>query len=383
MTGSNETNDGEQTTDGEPLAVSSTYKVLGELDADSGVGVLGQNNADSGTPIGVQGAVPNNSDGYGFSTPNDAKIEGAIDTNETDFVVEAGTTNTDDATNVIMGHEKNSVSSLVDGGVICGGGNVNSDFDNSNSVSGDYGVVVGGTRNEAGGAYGFVGGGEVNSADGLHGAVPGGKGNSASGRFSFAAGARAKVENYNGAFVWGDSSNNRAKADSVDQVVFQAGGGMKVYTDSDLSQNVGAELPSGSGSWSQLSSRTAKAGVEPVDPKAVLEGVESLEVTTWQYDADDDEVSHMGPMAEEFHEAFDLGADEKRISTVDADGVAFAAIKGLSERLDDTREELAEKDQRIEELEADNEHKDDRIDDLEERLAALEAQVATTGAAGD
>lgn len=59
-------------------AVSSSYKVLGELNADSGAGVLGKNTADSGTPIGVEGAVPNNSSGYGLSTPNDARVGGSL-----------------------------------------------------------------------------------------------------------------------------------------------------------------------------------------------------------------------------------------------------------------------------------------------------------------
>jgi trimeric autotransporter adhesin len=33
-------------------------------------------------------------------------------------------------------------------------------------------------------------------------------------------------------------------------------------------------------------------------------------------------------MAQDFHAAFDLGTDERHIATVDADGVALAAIQG-------------------------------------------------------
>lgn len=36
--------------------VTSAYKFLGQLSADSGVGVLGQNDAGSGTPTGVKSA---------------------------------------------------------------------------------------------------------------------------------------------------------------------------------------------------------------------------------------------------------------------------------------------------------------------------------------
>lgn len=59
-------------------AASSTYKVLGEFSDTSGAGVLGKNNASSGTPIGVEGAVPNASGGYGLYTADGGKVEGGL-----------------------------------------------------------------------------------------------------------------------------------------------------------------------------------------------------------------------------------------------------------------------------------------------------------------
>jgi uncharacterized protein YceH (UPF0502 family) len=38
-------------------------------------------------------------------------------------------------------------------------------------------------------------------------------------------------------------------------------------------------------------------------------------------------------VAEDFHAAFGLGADGRAISTVDADGIALAAIQGLNAKL--------------------------------------------------
>lgn len=61
------------------VAVTSNYKVLGELTDKDGVGVLGQNNASNGTPIAVKGAVPNNADGYGLETPDNAKVGGDLE----------------------------------------------------------------------------------------------------------------------------------------------------------------------------------------------------------------------------------------------------------------------------------------------------------------
>ena len=66
-------------------------------------------------------------------------------------------------------------------------------------------------------------------------------------------------------------------------------------------------------------------------------------------------------MAEDFHDAFEVSSDETTISNIDANGVALAAIQGLSEK-------LVERDERIADLEEDNA-------ELRERIAALEDHV--------
>ena len=43
---------------------------------------------------------------------------------------------------------------------------------------------------------------------------------------------------------------------------------------------------------------------------------------------------HIGPVAQDFHAAFGLGTHETAIATVDADGVALAAIQGLNEKVE-------------------------------------------------
>ena len=60
----------------------------------------------------------------------------------------------------------------------------------------------------------------------------------------------------------------------------------------------------------------------------ILTKLAGLNVLRWNY-IGSDEGPHLGPIAEEFHAAFGLGNNEKYISTVDADGVALAAIKAL------------------------------------------------------
>jgi chromosome segregation ATPase len=101
-------------------------------------------------------------------------------------------------------------------------------------------------------------------------------------------------------------------------------------------------------------------------------------------------------MAEEFHDAFDVGDSDEHINSINADGVAFAAVQGLSAKLDDTREELDdareeldEKAERIADLEAENERLRERNAELESRLAAVEDHLgldsgaSTRGVADD
>jgi hypothetical protein len=72
-----------------------------------------------------------------------------------------------------------------------------------------------------------------------------------------------------------------------------------------------------------------KDNVAAVDPADILERLAAMPVATWNYAAQSKDVRHIGPMAQDFHAAFHVGEDERFISVVDAQGVAFAAIQGL------------------------------------------------------
>lgn len=92
------------------------------------------------------------------------------------------------------------------------------------------------------------------------------------------------------------------------------------------------------------SDRNAKEEFKPIDAQAVLNKVANLPITEWRYKTQTD-ARHIGPMAQDFREAFGLGRDDKHITSVDADGVALAAIQGLNQKLENT---LAEKSQELE-----------------------------------
>ena len=99
------------------------------------------------------------------------------------------------------------------------------------------------------------------------------------------------------------------------------------------------------GTWTALafnatSDREAKENFQPVDARAVLDQVANMPMTRWNYKAAAG-VSHIGPMAQDFHAAFGVGTDDKHIATVDADGVALAAIQGLNQKVEEQRAENA------------------------------------------
>jgi hypothetical protein len=102
------------------------------------------------------------------------------------------------------------------------------------------------------------------------------------------------------------------------------------------------------------SDRNLKENFTPVSPREVLEKISALPISRWNFKGDAG-TPHVGPMAQDFHAAFGLGTDNKHIATVDADGVALAAIQGLNQKL---------------------EQKETEITELKQRLAALEQLVA-------
>jgi hypothetical protein len=102
----------------------------------------------------------------------------------------------------------------------------------------------------------------------------------------------------------------------------------------------------------QLSDRHAKENFLPLDSEEVLEKITQLPITEWNFKQEDDSVRHIGPVAQDFQEAFGLGKDERHISSMDMSGVALAAIQGLNEKLQEKDALLVRQQQQIENLRA-------------------------------
>jgi trimeric autotransporter adhesin len=117
------------------------------------------------------------------------------------------------------------------------------------------------------------------------------------------------------------------------------------------------------GSFNNNSDRNAKQDFASVSPSQMLSKVAQLPVSEWSY-KEEPKTRHVGPMAQDFRSAFNLGSDDKHIAPMDEGGVALAAIQGLNQKLN-------EKDQEIQKLK----DKAARVDSLEKRLTELEQVV--------
>jgi hypothetical protein len=89
----------------------------------------------------------------------------------------------------------------------------------------------------------------------------------------------------------------------------------------------------------------------------LLQRLAGLSIWTWNYRHSDADDTHIGPVAEDFYQAFGFGRSETSISPADMAGVALAASQALQQEID---------------------RRDQRIEQLEQRLARLEALLSDT-----
>jgi hypothetical protein len=253
---------------------------------------------------------------------------------------------------VIAGGDNNTVQMNAGFGTISGG------LINTIQTNAEQSTIGGGYLNtiSTNARVSTIGGGYHNSITGSYGVVPGGDRNVA-GTNGFAAGRRANAI-HQGAFVWADSRDVNFSSIRTNEFSARATGGVRFVSGIDTSGNVisGVQLPSGGGSWASLSDRNAKENVEKVQGREILKRLAAIPIATWNYKSQDTAVRHIGPMAQDFAAAFNVGEDEKHIATVDADGVALAAIQGLNQVVKE---------------------KETEIEDLKKRLTMLEQLVKT------
>jgi hypothetical protein len=125
------------------------------------------------------------------------------------------------------------------------------------------------------------------------------------------------------------------RCDGSNRFVVLSRGGIYMWAGgADQATYFGVELTPGATAWTVSSDRRLKENLRTVDTLDVLDRLLALPITTWNLKSQDPSIRHMGAMAQDFRAAFELGETELGISTLDADGVALAAIQGLNAKLE-------------------------------------------------
>jgi hypothetical protein len=272
-------------------------------------------------------------------------------------------------------------SSNAQTGATVGGGEQNQAISIDATVAGGrlnianapYSTIAGGQANTASGNGATVGGGLSNTASGIASTIPGGASNLASGDYSFAAGQRARSVNV-GSFVFADSSAFDFGSLADNEFAVRATGGVRFVTavSGAGAPTAGVTLAAGSGSWSSLSDRAAKKDLAPVDGDGVLVRLAALPIYTWRYKSEVSGALHMGPTAQDFSAVFGLGDSDRRIATVDADGVALAAIQALYRQVQARQATLANQESELAQIET----RISQLEQTQQRLVELNSVVA-------
>lgn len=160
-----------------------------------------------------------------------------------------------------------------------------------------------------------------------------------------------------GSFVFGDDHPAAASRMIGDAHQFNVRASLtELYSNAAATTGVLTSLASPS--WRSASDRRLKRHFRDLPGERVLERLARLPIREWNYITQEAAIRHLGPTAQDFQAAFWLGESPRQISTVDADGIALAALRAVEARTQliataqrDRRREDAELRARLERLE--------------------------------
>jgi hypothetical protein len=111
----------------------------------------------------------------------------------------------------------------------------------------------------------------------------------------------------------------------------------------------GAHLTVG-GVFTNASDVNLKENFRAVDGEEILSKIDQLEISQWNYISESNEVTHIGPTAQDFKAAFGVGDNDRSISTIDPAGIALVAVKELRKENLELKAQIAELKTMVEKL---------------------------------
>jgi hypothetical protein len=182
----------------------------------------------------------------------------------------------------------------------------------------------------------------------------------ASGNNSIAMGNYISTNLKPGAFIIGDNSAiTQTNSSLADEMTMRFAGGYRLFSNAGLT--AGVTLAAGAGAWASVSDKHKKENFMSLNPEDILLKIKNMPVTEWNYKSQDITNHHIGPMAQDFYDAFKLSGfgNDTTITTSDIDGVNMIAIQALEMRttqLKLAQDELISKSNELEKLKAEVEN---------------------------
>ena len=301
----------------------------------------GSNNTASGSDATVGGGYNN------IANVNDATVGGGYSNTASGGQATVGGGYVNTASNYGATVGGGIYSTASESYAIVGGGY-------NNTASGYSATVGGGMSNTASGSYAAVGSGWINLASGDYSAIPGGFSDTitSNGDYSMIFGRGVYVNNSYRVVFFDGSSSGRLGINRDDR---NGGISYPIHVGTGTGNGNGAYLTNG-GVWTNGSSRTFKENFQSLNSRELLEKISSMPVEAWNYKNSDER--HIGPVAEDFVSAFDVGTirddgirDNKYLSAEDIAGVALAGVKELINENQELKQTIEKLSQRIAELE--------------------------------
>ncbi len=156
----------------------------------------------------------------------------------------------------------------------------------------------------------------------------------ANANYSFALGSYVSSHTFTGSFTLGDQSTTTTMRNTANnRFRSRFDGGYYLYSNTALTS--GVYMNNGVSGWTNVSDRNKKENFEILNGESILDKISKMQITKWNYKGIDS-IKYIGPMAQDFYAAFNLGGkDSLGINTISIDGVNMAAIQALEKRTQD------------------------------------------------
>lgn len=201
--------------------------------------------------------------------------------------------------------------------------------------------------------------GSSDTGEGIYGTSDSGKGG------FFYGGSGVAIELGGADSEWGQESDDCViRADSSDtgsDLIMVANDVISFHLDDDNDSNSSMLVYNGSntailtldesgnlnltGTCNCSSDVNRKENFSSIDARKLLEKVAALPISEWQFIGET--TRHIGPMAQDFHSTFGFGSNPTSIATVDANGIALAAIQALKKENDELKQRIELLEERI------------------------------------